>query len=129
MRCLADAPKTLNVEHSTSNIQHRTFNIEHSAAGRHVSGQLLRSGTSPLAQHGEAQAAESRKDFVHKMKIGLKELRETHRWLRLTQRVPLIEKQELLDPLVDETDEPLVRIFATSIKTAISNMQNTNNGT
>ena len=96
-------------------------------AARHVCCQLLRSGTSPMAQHGEAQAAESRKDFVHKIKIGLKELRETLRWLRLTQRVPLIEKQELLEPLIQETDE-LIRIFATSIKTAKSNMQGTKLG-
>jgi len=98
--------------------------LPRTAAARHVSGQLLRSGTSPMAQHGEAQTAESRRDFVHKMKIGLKELRETLRWLRLTQRVPLIEKQELLEPLIHETDE-LIRIFATSIKTAKSNMQDT----
>ena len=89
-------------------------------AGRHISGQVLRSGTSPMAQHGEAQAAESRKDFVHKMKVSLKELRETHRWLRLVQRVPLIGTCELLEPLIGETDE-LTRIFAASIKTAQMN--------
>jgi four helix bundle protein len=58
-------------------------------AGNHVAGQLLRAGTSPLANHGEAQAAESRADFVHKLKVSLKELRESHRWLRLIRRVPL----------------------------------------
>ncbi len=46
-------------------------------AGNHVGGQLVRSGTSPLSNHGEAQAAESRRDFVHKMRICLKELRES----------------------------------------------------
>ena len=92
------------------------------SAGRHISGQVLRSGTSPMAQHGEAQAAESRKDFVHKMKISLKELRETHRWLRLVQRVPLIKTCELLEPLIGETDE-LIRIFAASIKTAQMNIR------
>lgn len=51
--------------------------------GNHVAGQLLRSGTSPAPNYGEAQSAESRKDFVHKIKISLKELRETHVWLCL----------------------------------------------
>jgi four helix bundle protein len=85
-------------------------------AGNHVGGQLLRSGTSPLPNHGEAQAAESAKDFVHKLKICLKELRESHRWLRLVQRVPLLGPK-LVDPLTIETDE-LIRIFVVSIKTA-----------
>ena len=85
-------------------------------AGNHVAGQLLRSGTSPLPNHGEAQAAESRKDFIHKMRICLKELRETLRWLRLVQRVPL-QRPVLVEPLAKETDE-LIRIFLTSIKTA-----------
>ncbi len=96
--------------------------LPNSAAGRHVSGQVLRSGTSPMAQHGEAQSGESRKDFVHKMSVGLKELRETLRWLQLIQRVPLIEKSGLLEPLIVETDE-LIRIFVSSIKTAKENMQ------
>jgi four helix bundle protein len=50
-------------------------------AGQHVASQLIRSGTSPAANYGEAQSAESRKDFIHKMKVSLKELRETHVWL------------------------------------------------
>jgi four helix bundle protein len=50
-----------------------------------------------MAHHGEAQAAESRNDFIHKMKIALKELRETIRWIKLTQRVPLVDKPELAD--------------------------------
>ena len=82
----------------------------------HIAGQLLRSGTSPLPNHGEAQAAESRKDFVHKLKICHKELRESRRWLRLIQRVPLL-KAALVEPLVDETEE-LIRIFAASLRTA-----------
>lgn len=73
-------------------------------AGNHVAGQLLRSGTSPLPNHGEAQAAESRKDFVHKLKICHKELRESRRWLLLIQRVPL-RKPNRVQALVDETEE------------------------
>ena len=85
-------------------------------AGNHIAGQLLRSGTSPLPNHGEAQAAESANDFVHKLKICLKELRESYRWLLLVQRVPLM-RPRLVDPLAKETDE-LVRIFVRSIQTA-----------
>jgi four helix bundle protein len=86
-------------------------------AGNHVSGQLLRSGTSALPNHGEAQAAESRNDFVHKLSICLKELKESRRWLRLTQRVPLVESPDLIDPVLGETEE-LIRIFAASLRTA-----------
>src|SRR3954464_5253523 len=75
-----------------------------SQAGVHVAGQLLRSGTSPLPNHGEAQAAESAADFVHKMSVCLKELRETRRWLRLTQRVPLVETATAVEPLLQETE-------------------------
>jgi len=86
-------------------------------AGIHVAGQLLRSGTSALPNHGEAQAAESAPDFVHKLSICLKELRETRRWLRLAQRVPLVKAPATIDPLLSETEE-LIRIFYTSIATA-----------
>ena len=96
--------------------------LPNTQTGKHVAGQILRSGTSPMAQHGEAQGAESRKDFLHKMKIALKELRETSRWLKLITRVSLIEKTELLDPLIKETDE-LTRIFVTSIRTAPANAE------
>ena len=85
--------------------------------GNHVAGQLLRCGTSPYPNHGEAQAAESSKDFVHKLRISLKELREAHRWLKLIRRVPLIENDELLEGVLQETEE-LIRIFVTSIRTA-----------
>lgn len=87
--------------------------------GNHVASQLLRSGTSPLPNHGEAQAAESRNDFIHKLSICLKELKETRRWLRLTKRVPLFKPVEKVDSALRETEE-LVRIFAASIRTAKS---------
>jgi len=91
-------------------------------AGNHVAGQLLRCGTSPLPNHGEAQAAESRKDFVHKFSICLKELRESRRWLRLARRVPLVKLPTEFDPLLEET-EALIKIFATSIRTAKRNVE------
>jgi four helix bundle protein len=70
-------------------------------AGNHVAGQLLRSGTSPYPNHGEAQAAESPRDFIHKLRISLKELRETQRWLKLIQRVPMNELGDLTSTLYD----------------------------
>ena len=86
-------------------------------AGNHVAAQLLRSGTSAYPNHGEAQAAESAKDFIHKLHISLKELRETHRWLKLIQRVPLVKDPERLSATIQETEE-LIKIFVASIKTA-----------
>jgi four helix bundle protein len=88
-----------------------------SPAGRHVGDQLLRSGTSPFANHGEAEGADSRNDFVHKLRICYKELRESRRWMRLAQRADLLEQPERLTPLLDEADE-LIRIFAASLRTA-----------
>ena len=89
-------------------------------AANHVGGQLLRSGTSPLFNHGEAQAAESPNDFVHKMKICLKELRESQRALRLIKKVPLTDDPAGLDRLLRETDE-LIRIFVASMRAAKNN--------
>lgn len=77
----------------------------------------MRSGTSPLPNHGEAQAAESRDDFIHKLSICLKELRESRRWLRLILPVPLTKDEKAVQALVVETEE-LILIFAKSIKTA-----------
>jgi four helix bundle protein len=90
-----------------------------SRAGRHVADQLLRCGTSPLANHGELQGAESRKDFIHKLGICLKEIREARRWLRLIHRVPLVAPAKV-EPLMTET-EALIKIFAASIRTADKN--------
>ena len=88
-------------------------------AGRHVSDQLLRCGTSPLANHGELQGAESRKDFIHKLGVCLKEIRETRRWLRLIHRVPSVAPSKV-EPLLSET-EALIKIFSASIRTAEKN--------
>jgi four helix bundle protein len=85
--------------------------------GNHVATQLLHSGTSPLPNHGEAQAAESPDDFIHKLSICLKEPRESQRWLRLIVRVPLLESDSDTACLLRETDE-LIRIFVKSIRTA-----------
>jgi len=86
-------------------------------AGRHVGDELLRCGTSPAPNHAEAQGAESRRDFVHKMSIGLKELRETKVWLKITQRKMAKGIEKNLEWLLNESDE-LIKIFVSSIKTA-----------
>lgn len=88
-------------------------------AGKHIAGQLLRSGTSPAPNYGEAQSAESRADFLHKMKICLKELRETLIWLKIIERKPLCPKTRLT-PILTECDE-LISIFVKSIQTAERN--------
>jgi len=91
--------------------------MKRTRAGTHLADQLLRSGTAPYGQHAEAEGAESRDDFIHKMKICHKELREARRWLRLIQLAGLVAKPALLGPLISEADE-LVKIFAASIRTA-----------
>jgi len=61
-------------------------------AGTHIASQMLRSGTSPYSNHGEAESAESPEDFIHKLRICLKELRETQRWLRLVEKKALVSE-------------------------------------
>lgn len=89
-------------------------------AGNHIAGQVLRSGTSPYPNHGEAEAAESREDFIHKLKICLKELRETRRWARLIRHKAWVKNQTTLLFVLGEAEE-LIRIFFSSIQTAKRN--------
>ena len=86
-------------------------------AGNHIRSQLLRSGTSPAPNYGEAQSAESRSDFTHKLKVVLKELRETRVWLLIIRQAALIKPATALDGLLQETNE-LISIFVASLKTA-----------
>ncbi len=85
-------------------------------AGKHVAGQILRAGTSPAPNYGEARGAESHADFVHKVRIVLKELNETSVWLRIIERSRLLGPR-LLANIVEENRD-LCRIFASSLKTA-----------
>ena len=93
-----------------------TESLPNTKAGSHIAGQLVRSGTSPAPNYGEAQSAESRRDFVHKMKICLKELRGTQIWLRIIERKPMCEANRL-EGIIKQCDE-LVAIFVSSVKTA-----------
>jgi four helix bundle protein len=103
----------------TASIVRFADSLPNTKAGNHVAGQLLRCGTSPLANHGEVEAAESRKDFLHKLRICLKELRETWRWLRLIGRFELTHNDQLRAPLAEV--EELIRIFAASVRTTEKN--------
>jgi four helix bundle protein len=87
--------------------------------GHHIAGQLTRSGTSPAMHYGEAQAAESRKDFIHKMKVCLKELNETLNSLLLIDNLEWLDKVESASA-IQETKE-LISIFVKSIDTATKN--------
>src|SRR5213594_5268056 len=100
-------PETLNAQRSTFNAQQESetrFDLEerllefssriirlvdalpNTRAVNHLAGQLLCCGSSPLGIHGDVQSAESRKDFIHKLKVCLKELKESRRWLRLVKK-------------------------------------------
>jgi len=101
-------------------------------AGNHVAGQILRSGTSPYPNHGEAEDAESRDDFIHKLKICLKELRETRRWARLIKRKGWVKEDATLVFVLSESEE-LIRIFFASVQTArknaVANIRHSSEGT
>src|SRR5215212_5794023 len=91
-------------------------NLPKTPAGKHIAGQILRAGTSPAPNYGEARGAESHADFVHKLRIALKELNETSIWLRIIQRSRLL-RAELLADIIEENNS-LSKIFTASLKTA-----------
>ena len=90
--------------------------LPNTRTGNHIAGQLVRCGTSPLPNHGEAEAAESAADFAHKLKVCLKEFRESKRWLLLIQRARLLTDEVQLSATLQETEE-LTRIFVASLRT------------
>jgi four helix bundle protein len=91
-------------------------------AANHLSGQLLRSGTAPALNYGEAQSGESRKDFIHKIKIVLKELRETNICLKIISRARLYTDNVKINISINECNE-LISIFVKSVETAQRNDQ------
>jgi four helix bundle protein len=109
--------------------RHVTFAVKISAlveslpttiSARNISGQLIRSGTAPALNYGEAKSAESSNDFIHKMKIALKELRESYIALKILSQINLPELDNLLDSCLLECNE-LISIFVKSIQTAERN--------
>ncbi len=97
-----------------------TEKLPNTRAGNHLADQLVRSGTSPALNYGEAQSAESRKDFVHKLKIILKELRESQICLIIILQSKIYRNNDELNILIAENDE-LISIFYRSIETAKKN--------
>ena len=92
-----------------------------STGATHIRGQLIRSGTSPAPNYGEARAAESSKDFVHKLKVVLKELNESRVWLKIiikSNMLPEVRLEELLDEC-----KQLCKIISSSIQTAKTRQQ------
>ncbi len=97
-------------------IIHLSGRLPPSQAGEHIARQMLRSGTSPAPNYGEARGAESRADFVHKLGIALKEMNETKVWLKMLGRAKLAAT-DVVSPVLDECQQ-LARILNASIQTA-----------
>ena len=93
-----------------------------SRASNHLAGQLIRSGTSPALNYGEAQSGESRKDFIHKIKVVLKELRESYVCLKIIYRSKLYKSEDKIKLTLTENNE-LISIFVKSAETAQKNLQ------
>ena len=93
-----------------------TTKLPKTLAGKHIAGQILRSGTSPAPNYAEARSAESSNDFIHKLKIALKELNETAVWLKIITRSKMLPIEDCID-LQKECDE-LCRIISSSVKTS-----------
>lgn len=117
--------KTYDLEDRTTEFGSAIINfvdrLPHTLAGRHMGGQLIRSGTAPALHYGESQSAESSKDFIHKVKLALKELKESRANLRMIKGSGLMPKNdEALSWLLNECLE-LIRILAKSAATAAKN--------
>jgi len=93
--------------------------------GDYLSGQIIRSSISPALNYAEARDAESRKDFIHKMKIVLKELRETMVALKIISKLNLSKEVETIKSATNENNE-LISIFVKSIETAKKNISSNN---
>jgi four helix bundle protein len=116
---MGDASKANEIEDRLIDFAVRAIKVADalpkSPAGKHIANQLLRSGTSPAPNYAEARGAESNADFVHQLKIALKELNESCVWLKMICRAELM-KPKLLNDLIDENQQ-LCRILNASIKT------------
>ena len=98
-----------------------TEKLPETRGSSHLSGQLVRCGTAPALHYGEAQSAESRKDFIHKMKIALKEMRESLICLKIIERKRYLRDQSI-ENSISELNE-LISIFVKSIATAKTNLK------
>ena len=96
--------------------------IPNTKAGNHLSGQIVRSGTSVSLNYGEAQSGESRRDFIHKIKVVLKELRETYVALKIIHKTKLFKNETMIIEAKKESNE-LISIFVKSVETAQKNLK------
>lgn len=97
--------------------------LPNTRAANHLARQLVRSGTSPALNYGEAQSGESRNDFVHKIQIVLKELRETMNTFKIIKKAGLYPDNNYLEKSTTENNE-LISIFVKSVATAKKNNEN-----
>jgi len=95
--------------------------LPNTRSGNHLTGQLLRSGTSPAAHYAEARGAESDKDFLHKLRLASKELNESRVWLKIIWKGKLLPSAKIKGAYT-ECDE-LCRIMNASVKTAKRRIQ------
>ncbi len=103
------------------NCIHVAESLPRSFAGNHLASQLTRSGSAPALHYGEAQGAESAKDFIHKMKVALKELRETKNCLSIILKLNWSLRSDIKSTHHENTE--LIRIFFKSICTAENNLK------
>ena len=99
-----------------------TDKMPNTYAARYYSNQLLRSGSSPALNYGEARSAESNKDFIHKVSIIIKELRESFICLKVIERTKLHPSMEIVSTVKSECNE-LISIFVASVNTAKKNLK------
>lgn len=90
--------------------------------GIYFTNQLIRSASSAALNYAEAQSGESRKDFIHKLLVALKELRETSSGLKILEKLEMAGLKESGDGVIKENNE-LISIFMQSVKTARNNMK------
>jgi four helix bundle protein len=93
-----------------------TEELPNTLAGKRIGDQLLRSGTSVGANYQEAQAAESKRDFLHKLQLALKELRESNYWLKLLSKAEIIRRERLT--VIQDESEQLKAILSKAVITA-----------
>jgi four helix bundle protein len=95
-------------------------------SGRHVYGQLFRAGTSAGANYEESRAGESKADFVHKLQIVLKELRESHYWVNVIIAAKFVTTDKDVPEFLKNESAQLTNIIAKSVVTAKSNLKSQN---
>ena len=100
-----------------------TKGLEDAFESQHLSKQIIRSGTATALLYGEAQGAPTKKDFIHKISLVLRELRETHINLRIINQTHLFNNQDVMNEILDENNQ-LISIFTKTYQTSVKNESN-----